>query len=226
MVQNRISVISNIQEQVYAALKSEIVNGEIGFGVQLKEMELAERFGVSRSPIRETLRRLCGDGLVELRPNCGIFVREFSMQYVSDLLAMRRMLESQGMQQISVSGTSREEKQELERFRRLIEKAVRDSDRMSLQTHMNLDAQLHQFFNSLNRNQIMNEMWDRMALVNVVVQRLSLKDKERARQSQEEHLQVVNCLLAGDVVQAVQMNAQHLEHTKIFVEKALAHMDT
>lgn len=225
MSQHKIAIISNIQEQVYAELKSEIINGEIEFGVQLKEMELAERFGVSRSPIRETLRRLCGDGLVELRPNCGIFVRDFSIAYVSDLLAARCMLESHGMEQFVAGGMKKEYCQELKRFRKLIQKAIQDSDHMSLEAHMNLDAKLHLFFNSMNHNQIMDEMWDRMALVNVVVQRLSLKDKERARQSQEEHLSVVDCLLAGDVAQAVQMNDQHLEHTKIFAEKALRPMD-
>lgn len=221
MTHQKVAIISNIQEQVYAALKSEIINGEIEYGTQLKEMDLAERFGVSRSPIRETLRRLCGDGLVELRPNCGIFVREFSMDYVSDLLQVRCMQESHGMEQFVASGMKKEDCKELERFRRLIQKAIADSDNMPLTAHMNLDAKLHLFFNSLNHNQIMDEMWDRMSLVNVVVQRLSLKDKVRARQSQEEHLAVVDCLLAGDVAQAVQMNAQHLEHTKIFVEKAL-----
>jgi len=221
LIQNKIAIISNIQEQVYAALKSEIISGQIEFGTQLKEMELAERFGVSRSPIRETLRRLCGDGLVELRPNCGIFVREFSMEYVSDLLAMRCMLEKHGMEQFVEGGMKKEDCQELRRFRRLIQKAIQESDTMTLDAHMNLDTRLHLFFNSMNHNQIMDEMWDRMALVNVVVQRLSLKDKVRARQSQEEHLAVVDCLLEGDVCKAVELNDKHLQHTKIFVEKAL-----
>ncbi|NLZ56489.1 MAG: GntR family transcriptional regulator [Clostridiaceae bacterium] len=187
---------------------------------------MAERFGVSRSPIREALRRLCGDGLAELRPNCGISVREFSMDYVRDLLQMRRMQESYGMEQFLASGMKKEDCQELKRFRRLIQKAIQDSDNMSLRAHMDLDAELHLFFNSLNHNQVMDEMWDRMLQVNVMVQGLSLKDKGRALQSQKEHLVVVECLLAGDVAQAVRMNAQHLEHTRIFVEKALAQKRT
>jgi len=210
----------NIQEQIYAALKSDIINGELAFGTQLKEMELAGAFGVSRSPVREALRRLCGDGLLELRPNCGIYVREFSMKYVSDLLDMRCMMESHGMARFRSNGMTEGECKELESLRNLIQKAVWESDTMELAEHMELDAKLHLLFNSLNRNEIMDEMWGRMTLVNVVVQRLSLK--ERALQSHEEHLQVVNCLLEGNVEKAIEMNTLHLEHTKMFVEKALS----
>lgn len=214
------AVISgNIQEQVYAALKSDIINGELAFGTQLKEMELASAFGISRSPVREALRRLCGDGLLELRPNCGIYVREFSMKYVSDLLDMRCMMESHGMAQVLANCLTDAECKELERLRGFIQRAIREGDALSLEEHMELDAKLHSFFNSLNRNEIMDEMWDRMALVNVVVQRLSLK--ERGMQSHEEHLQVVDYLLEGKVERAIETNKRHLEHTKLFVEKAL-----
>ena len=218
----KVAISSNIQEQVYAALKADIISGALEFGTQLKEMDLASTFGVSRSPIREALRRLCGDGLLELRPNCGIYVREFSMSYVSDLLSMRAMMESHGMEQFLSNGMTREDCKELERFRNIIRKAIAQSDSMKLEAHMDLDAKLHLFFNTLNHNEIMDEMWGRMALVNVVVQRLSLKDKTRARQSQEEHLQVVESLLEGNVKKAIEMNALHLQHTKQFVEKALS----
>ena len=74
----KVKISSNIQEQVYEALKNDILYGVLEPGTQLKETELAEYYSVSRSPIREALRRLCGDGLVELKPNCGISVRVFS----------------------------------------------------------------------------------------------------------------------------------------------------
>ena len=218
----KVAISSNIQEQVYAALKSEIISGELDFGTQLKEMELAETFGVSRSPIREALRRLCGDGLLELRPNCGIFVREFSMKYVSDLLSMRSMMESCGMKQFAADGMQAEDRAQLESLYAVVERATRQCDTMELPQHMDVDAQLHSFFNSMNHNEIMDETWERMKLVNIVVQRLSLKNKTRAKQSQEEHLDVLSCLLAGDVDSAIEKNNIHIQHTKLFVEKALS----
>ena len=141
------------------------------------------------------------------------------MKYVSDLLDMRCMMESHGMARFLSNGMTESDCRELESLRNLIQKAVRESEVMALEEHMELDAKLHLFFNSLNRNEIMDEMWGRMALANVVVQRLSLK--ERALQSHEEHLQVVDCLLDGEVEKAIEMNKRHLEHTKLFVEKAL-----
>ena len=52
---------SNIQEQIYEILKEDIVNGKLEPGKQMKELELVDRFQVSRSPIREALRRLGAD---------------------------------------------------------------------------------------------------------------------------------------------------------------------
>lgn len=217
----KIKISSNIQEQVYEALKSDILYGILEPGTQLKEMELTEYYGVSRSPIREALRRLCGDGLVELKPNCGIFVRVFTVGYVEDILDMRVLLEGRGMQRICTEGMTFEEKEALLSLRDQVMKAIRDCDSTDLPEHMDIDTRLHCLFNDFNRNQVMTETWQRIVPVNVVVQRLSLKNDARALQSQEEHLKIIECLLRKDFQAANEMNKLHLKHTQVHVERVL-----
>ena len=94
MTQRSALISGNIQDQIYNLLKSDILYGVYAQGTQLKEMELAEHFQVSRSPVREALRRLCGDGLLGLRSTCGMFVRGFSPNYVRYLLRTHVILES------------------------------------------------------------------------------------------------------------------------------------
>lgn len=217
----RVKISSNIQEQVYEALKNDILYGFFEPGAQLKEMELAEYYNVSRSPIREALRRLCGDGLVELKPNCGIYVRVFTAKYVNDILDMRILLEGNGMERSCTYGMIPEEKQEILTLQDQVIKAIQNWDSMDLSEHMDIDARLHCFFNTLNHNQVMTETWQRIVPVNVVIQRLSLKNDARALQSQEEHLRIIEFLLKKDFRAADETNRVHLMHTRAHVERVL-----
>ncbi len=217
----KIRVISNIQQQVYEALKSDILYGALEPGTQLKEMELAAYYNVSRSPIREALRRLCGDGLLELKPNCGISVRVFTKKYVEDILDMRLVLEGCGMKHSCENGMTLEEKESLLSLRDEIIDALQSADPVELAKHMEIDARLHFLFNSFNHNQVMTETWQRIMPVNVVVQRLSLKNEDRALQSQEEHLKIIGHLLEGNFEAANEMNRIHLLHTQAYVTPLL-----
>jgi DNA-binding GntR family transcriptional regulator len=78
---------------VYAAIRDAIVRAELPPGARLSENELAEQFGVSRTPIREALGRLRDDRLVEVVPQLGTFVTRISTQAVSDAQFIREALE-------------------------------------------------------------------------------------------------------------------------------------
>jgi len=79
--------------RVYATLRDAIVRAELPPGTQLSENELAERLGVSRTPIREALGRLRDDRLVTVVPQLGTFVAKISTQAVTDAQFIREALE-------------------------------------------------------------------------------------------------------------------------------------
>ena len=69
-----------------------ILNGELGVGQRVPEMELAERFGVSRSPIREAVRALDAVGLVEVVPNRGAYIRRIELAEAIEVYEVRAAL--------------------------------------------------------------------------------------------------------------------------------------
>ncbi|MDN3359625.1 GntR family transcriptional regulator [Actinomadura sp. DC4] len=81
-------------ETAYSVIRSGIVSGEFARGDRLREAELAERIGVSRTPIREALRRLDSEGLVDFVPNRGASVTAWSERELDDLYEARALLES------------------------------------------------------------------------------------------------------------------------------------
>ncbi|MDX6532943.1 MAG: hypothetical protein QOF68_687 [Gaiellales bacterium] len=69
-------LIQSVVDHVYAALRERILSGELERGTRLRQASLADELGVSRTPLREALRRLASEGLVELSPNRGATVSE------------------------------------------------------------------------------------------------------------------------------------------------------
>lgn len=63
-----------LRERVYAVLRDDVVNGDIGAGTRLTEPKLAARFGISRTPVREALGRLVADGLLQREEDYGYSV--------------------------------------------------------------------------------------------------------------------------------------------------------
>lgn len=78
----------------YQALRGLVLEGPYPPGSRLKEAEIAARLGVSRTPVREALLQLEGEGLVELIPNRGAVVRELSRADVHEILVLRAILEA------------------------------------------------------------------------------------------------------------------------------------
>ena len=72
-----------------------IFAGKMKAGERLREVELAEQFGVSRTPVREALQEMAGIGLVELKPNCGAVVASFGLREIEEIYGVRALLESE-----------------------------------------------------------------------------------------------------------------------------------
>ena len=87
-------VMRTISEQITEQLRQEILAGEFLPGSPLRECELAERYQVSRHPIRKVLQQLTLEGLLKSKSNCGVVVAESASEHVPGLLTpMRKLLE-------------------------------------------------------------------------------------------------------------------------------------
>ncbi|WP_340539152.1 GntR family transcriptional regulator [Nocardioides sp. GXZ039] len=83
-------------DRAYEALRTAILNGEYEMGVRLGEVELASSLDISRTPIREALRRLAADGLVEVESNRGARVASWTHEDLDEIFVLRELLESHG----------------------------------------------------------------------------------------------------------------------------------
>lgn len=88
--------MSQAADRAYAALRTGVLDGRYSFGERLGEIEVAAELGTSRTPVREALRRLGSEGLVELLPNRGARVRTWTAQDLEETYELRAVLEGLG----------------------------------------------------------------------------------------------------------------------------------
>ncbi|GAA5158090.1 GntR family transcriptional regulator [Pseudonocardia eucalypti] len=113
----RLSTVDSLSDE----LRSRILRGEFAPGRALREVDLADGFGVGRNSVRAALQALVHEGLVVHRANRGAFVREFDLADIDDLYGLRTALECEAARQVAASGAPLEPLHrllsELERFR-------------------------------------------------------------------------------------------------------------
>ncbi len=133
---------------IYGELKRRVVLLEYEPGQVLREKDLIEEFGVSRTPVREALIRLETEGLVRIVPNQGTFVSEVSFQQLRDVFEIRSFL-------VRLTGqlaAARITEDELKQVKSLVGRMRKEK---SSKTLMRLDSELHDLINRTTKNEVL-----------------------------------------------------------------------
>ncbi len=129
-----------LSDQIASKLRQSIMAGVLPPGTRLIEVDLARQLHVSRAPLREALRTLQVEGLVEAYPNRGVFVTEFAEKDVDEIYSIRQLLESYAVRLVSERADS-EQIAELESLVDAMLKAAKVGDDARV---IELDLQFHQ----------------------------------------------------------------------------------
>jgi DNA-binding GntR family transcriptional regulator len=97
--------MSEASSRAYEYLRAEILSGGYPEGSRLRETAVAELAGVSRTPVREAMRRLDAEGLVHLRPRFGAVVRSWTLDEVEDIFSLRAVLEARAVERAATRVT-------------------------------------------------------------------------------------------------------------------------
>jgi DNA-binding GntR family transcriptional regulator len=87
-----------LTDKIYSLIKLGVIHQEYLPGSRLADQEIAERLGVSRTPVREAINRLAAEGLVTIIPRQGAFVTELSQESIKEIYEIREVLESLAVQ--------------------------------------------------------------------------------------------------------------------------------
>jgi DNA-binding GntR family transcriptional regulator len=206
-------------ERVVVALRRAIVTGELAPESHLKEPILAQRFGVSRLPIREAIAQLDREGLVRLEPRRGAFVIGISDQYISDIYETRAMLEMAAVRRAAV-GIDGEALRELNALVDQMDVAVAIADSQML---AGSDMSFHRKIVALSGNRALVNAWEPVApLVEAI---LGISDATCSSadlpEAVEGHRRIIRALERRDVAEAERLINVHLQGGERLVHEAI-----
>ena len=197
---------------VHRQLKEEIELGELAPGTPLSELPLVERTGVSRTPVREALRRLAAEGLVDLVPRQGARVSRVSLQSVRDLFDFRSLLEPAAIRQATDAAAADPQ------LRRVFQSMRGEFARIQRRTPTL--ARSRAFYDvadrfdwaiiGATRNEHLRRTIAELRPHTARLRNLSHVDPQRVEVSVAEHLRMCDALLAGDAEEAAAAIAEHL----------------
>ena len=105
--------VDSVADLAYERIRGYVLGGEVPQGARLGQVELAERFGISRTPVREALRRLAGEGLVDFHSNRGFRVADLGLDAVLRRMEVRSIVEP-GISRLAAQRRTEEDLQRLE----------------------------------------------------------------------------------------------------------------
>jgi DNA-binding GntR family transcriptional regulator len=201
---------------VLETLRERIVEGEYPQGVKLVEQDLAEEFEVSRPMLREILRDLENQGLVERRPNRGAMVRRIDPDSLLEIMEIREVLEGLAAR-LAAQKSKREDWLELEAaFGEPASKMVEDQE---FEQFLNLVALLRQQIVKAADNEELSELIYSLFAKITIIQRRVVILPGRLKQAINEHRAVLKALMDGDAELAEQNKRKNLRSAKEFLNK-------
>jgi DNA-binding GntR family transcriptional regulator len=201
---------ASLHEQVAYRLRELLVEGHIAPGAKLNERELAERLNVSRTPLREAIKMLAAEGLVELLPNRGAVAVSLSEQDVLDTFEVMAGLEGMSGE----LAAQRISDAELLEIKALHYEMLAAHTRHDLSGYYRLNAQIHQAINQAAKNPVLQTTYTQ---VNARLQALrfrSNQDEAKWKSAVDEHGQMIDALQRRDGAALRAVLVQHLHNKR------------
>ncbi len=206
-----------LREIVFETLREAILSGQLKAGERLMEVQLAEEMGVSRTPVREAIRKLELEGLVVMVPRKGAYVAGISTKDITEVFEIRSALESLA----AALACERITEEELEELERLLVQVAECAEKNDLETLIQVDTRFHNVLYRASRNerlaQIINNLGDQIQRFRTT----SLATPGRMKEALEEHKALVEAITARDVELARRLAEEHIENAENRLMEAL-----
>lgn len=196
-------------DRVYVSVRGRILEGAYSEGARLGEMELAEALGVSRTPVREALRRLESEGLVETLPNRGARVRTWSPAELDGIFDLRALLEGHA----AALAAPRISDADLNALADLVagmEAATADAEAPDYDVITELNGRFHGAVVAAAGNPLLPEIARSLVHVPIVVRTFRQYTPDRLRQSMRQHRDLLDALTAHDPAWAEAVMRTHI----------------
>ena len=198
--------IASVVDQVYTAIRERITSGSLARGARVHQEDLAEELGVSRTPVREALRRLAAEGLVEMRTNRGARVADVDQAGMRVSYEARTVIEP-GAARLA-AGQRLDEP--LARMRAAV--AAQRRSLRNVQRSFDANREFHLALAAASGNEFLSQFAERLwvARIGETIYERQVETQERMLLDVREHEQILEAIGAGDARRAESLTRRHL----------------
>ena len=212
-------------ESIAATLRAAILAGEFAPGERMYELELSERLKVSRTPVREALKSLAGEGLLDHVPNRGSYVRAYSVDDIVEAYEIRAALEGLAARRAAQLGLAAEQ-------RAIIEKALGDGEALLKKGHFTAsDRILYGEINAAFHSAVLagsqsRMLRDQLRLTQQIApsshRNIIAFERRDVRRRHDDHYRIYEAILCRDGGRAELLMRDHVESVKISLIRSIS----
>ncbi|NSW92228.1 MAG: GntR family transcriptional regulator [Firmicutes bacterium] len=210
-----------LREVIFTTLREAIIMGELKPGERLMEVQLAEKMGVSRTPVREAIRKLELEGLVKMVPRKGAHVAKLSVKDIMDVLEVRASLDGLATA-LAAERITDDELRELKHVQNQFENYV---EKDNLQGIIKKDVEFHDVIYRASKNdrliQIVNNLREQVYRFRVIY----LKDLSSTKEVIREHMEIYEAIMRKDANAAREAAKRHIRSQEIMIINAVTKND-
>lgn len=194
-----------VVEYTIGALREAIRDGRLAPGQRLIVADVTRTFGVSAGPVREAIRRLTGEGLIDIVPHKGATVRRFTVDEVREIFELREMVEGLAARLAAARIDEGDNRSRLEACRAAMEAATQ-----SATVYVGHNQDLHVLIADLAQNRKVREIAGQLTLPIYRMRFHHLMDPAYIGVSRDEHEAILEAILDGDEVRAEAAMRAHI----------------
>lgn len=197
--------VASLREHVHRALRQAILSGKFEAGSRMNERRLAEQLGVSTTPVKEALRQLEADGLVETKPRSGVIVK-FDYAWAEEMILARAALEST-IAQLAARRIADNERAGLAAILEEMKLATENGGPEDL---IALNERFHDRIHVIARTQYLGQLTDRQQVYDSGARRVIHLDPQERQRALSEHVAIGEAIIARDPAEAETQMRQHV----------------
>ena len=206
-----------LRDVVFNTLRKAILKGELKPGERLMEIALAERLGVSRTPVREAMRKLELEGLVVMIPRRGAQVANITEKDLNEVLEVRMALENLSIENAGNKMTE-EQLAELKKAAKVFEATMEEGNLVKLaEADVAFHEVIYQSSDNRRLNQVLNNLREQIYRYRVEY----LKEEETRKLLVKEHDEIYEAIRNRDVKTAQEISYQHIENQREAIVRSI-----
>ncbi|BEO96637.1 GntR family transcriptional regulator [Fusobacterium nucleatum] len=206
----RIEKKKTLNLQVYEILKEMILNNEFKNEIKLNEVLIASKLEVSPTPVREAFRMLAADGIVEIVPWKGVFIRKYTIKEIEEAYQCREVLETLAVK-LCINIIP---KTEIDRLLKLLKE-----NHDTVEKRIKVSNEIHNMIIEYSHNKILKNLITQLNDILIYDRRLSAYDGLRGKQIDQEHKLILKALKEKNENAAIFYMKEHIQNGFKYVKE-------